>query len=334
MDKPTIICLTPVRNEEWILERFLKCASLWADHIILADQGSQDDTLAIARRFPKVQIISNRGQQYDEFARQELLIGAARAAVAGPRLLLTLDADEALTANFLSSREWRNMIGAPAGTVFRFRWVNLRADMTRAWLSEHTFAWGFMDDNSQHVGKCIHSVRVPVADQARQITCDEILVLHYQYTDPDRLRSKHRWYQCFERVRNPRASTVKLFDQYHHFLRVRETDLVAVKPEWLQGYEQAGIDMSTVNKPKNGLYWWDPLVLEMLRQHGPAFFAREHIWDDWPALAARLGATDLAGVDPRTNLQKWLHRFLLTPSSLENHFLNKTTKTLLKRIGY
>ena len=35
-----IICLTPVKNEGWILERFLKCTSLWADYIIIADQSS------------------------------------------------------------------------------------------------------------------------------------------------------------------------------------------------------------------------------------------------------------------------------------------------------
>lgn len=334
MDKPTIVCLTPVRNEAWILERFLKCASLWADVIILADQGSTDDTVGIARRSSKAHIINNQGQNYDEFARQELLIGAARRMVPGKRFLLALDADEMLTANFATSGEWRTMIASPPGTGFRFRWVNLCADMRRAWLSEHTFAWGFMDDNSQHVGKCIHSARVPVNAQSRQIICEEIMGLHYQYTDPGRLRSKHRWYQCFERVRNPRASGVKLFDQYHHFLRVRPADLVAVKPEWLQGYEQAGIDMTTVNKPSDGLYWWDSLVLDMLRKHGPAFFARENIWDDWPELARKLGATDLATVDPRTDFQKRLHRFLLSPASLENKFLGRLAKTILKRFSY
>jgi len=28
---PTIICLTPVRNKAWILDRFLQATSLWAD---------------------------------------------------------------------------------------------------------------------------------------------------------------------------------------------------------------------------------------------------------------------------------------------------------------
>src|SRR5437660_66806 len=71
--RATVICVTPVRNEEWILERFLLCASLWADYIIVADQGSDDDTPRIAASHPKVTLIENSSPAYDEAARQKLL---------------------------------------------------------------------------------------------------------------------------------------------------------------------------------------------------------------------------------------------------------------------
>ncbi len=90
MPRPTVICLTPVRNEAWILERFLRCASLWADHIVIADQRSDDGSPEIARRFPKVLLIANDTVGLDEAARQRLLLAAARR-IAGPRLLVTLD---------------------------------------------------------------------------------------------------------------------------------------------------------------------------------------------------------------------------------------------------
>ena len=35
---PTVICVTPVKNEARILPRFLRCAATWADHILIADQ--------------------------------------------------------------------------------------------------------------------------------------------------------------------------------------------------------------------------------------------------------------------------------------------------------
>ena len=39
------ICVTPVRNEAWIIDRFLAAAKTWADHVIVADQQSSDGTL-------------------------------------------------------------------------------------------------------------------------------------------------------------------------------------------------------------------------------------------------------------------------------------------------
>ena len=45
---PTVIALAPVRNEAWILERYLRCAALWADHVVVADQGSDDGCREIA----------------------------------------------------------------------------------------------------------------------------------------------------------------------------------------------------------------------------------------------------------------------------------------------
>jgi glycosyltransferase involved in cell wall biosynthesis len=105
MERPTVICLTPVKNEAWVLERFLRCASVWADYIIIADQKSTDGSQEIARQFKKVILIENPSPTYNEFAREELLIEAARN-ISGPRLLVALDADEALTANFMNSVEW------------------------------------------------------------------------------------------------------------------------------------------------------------------------------------------------------------------------------------
>jgi hypothetical protein len=105
MERPKLICLTPVLNEAWILERFLKCTSLWADHIIIADQRSTDGSREIARRCPKVTLIDNRSEVFNEPERQQMLLAEARR-IPGAKILLALDADEFLTANFLTSPEW------------------------------------------------------------------------------------------------------------------------------------------------------------------------------------------------------------------------------------
>src|SRR3954453_20585511 len=91
-DALSTIVVTPVRNEAWILDRFLSCVSLWADHIIVADQGSADGSREIARRHSKVTLIDNPGS-YDEGARQRLLLDAARS-FEGRRVIFAFDADE------------------------------------------------------------------------------------------------------------------------------------------------------------------------------------------------------------------------------------------------
>src|SRR4051812_45117660 len=115
--RPQVVCLTPVKDEAWILERFLAAASVWADHIVVADQGSTDGSRTIAARFEKVKLVENKSEGYDEGARQRLLLETARAVVPGPRVLIALDADEALTAGATASPEWRRILESAPGTV-------------------------------------------------------------------------------------------------------------------------------------------------------------------------------------------------------------------------
>lgn len=71
--RPIVICLTPIRNESWILDMFLKATSLWADHIILADQMSTDGSREIAKKNSKVILIDNNSETFNEPERQRLL---------------------------------------------------------------------------------------------------------------------------------------------------------------------------------------------------------------------------------------------------------------------
>jgi Glycosyl transferase family 2 len=150
MERPLVICLTPIKDEAWILERFLKCASLWADHIIIADQQSNDESKEIARSFPKVRLIENSSATFNEPERQQLLIGEARK-ILGPKIVMALDADEFLTANFLTSPEWETILHAAVGTVIRFHWLEVFADTSG--LCCFRFPWdppiGLVDDGTE-----------------------------------------------------------------------------------------------------------------------------------------------------------------------------------------
>ena len=115
-----LICLTPVRNEAWVLERFLQCASVWADHIVVADQISDDGSREIAARHPKVILVDNPASDYNEGERHRLLFERARQIPAARRVMIALDADEVLSADWEQSDEWAMLRSAKPGTAIRF----------------------------------------------------------------------------------------------------------------------------------------------------------------------------------------------------------------------
>lgn len=308
-DKPTIVCLTPVKNEAWILDLFLRCASLWADHIIIADQGSDDGSREIAARYGKVTVIDNASRTFNEAERQTLLIEAGRK-IPGKRLFIALDADEVFTPEVLTSREWDDVLAAPLGTVVRFNWANLHKGFDRFWNSSYPIPFGFMDDGTPHSPLEIHSPRVPSPAGAPVIDLKQIRVMHYQYAHWERMRSKHRWYQCWERLHNSQRAPAAVFRQYHHMHGIGEDELHAVPRGWIDGYRDVGIDMTALVFDKN--FYWDRLVLGYFEQYGASHFSRAAIWDlDWEGKARALGMERPERFrDPRTLRDKLMHLWL------------------------
>jgi Glycosyl transferase family 2 len=308
-DRPTIICVAPVKDEAWILKRFLACAATWADSIIVADQQSTDASREIARGFGKVTLIDNTMPRYDEAGRQKLLLQAARKVplVKGTnrRLIVALDADELLSANYRESPEWRTILGLPQGTVVCFNWVNVQPDFRGGWIPEVDLPLGYVDDGAEHGGTALHNWRVPTPESAPRVVCHDIRVLHYQYTDWQRMKSKHRWYQCWELLNHPGKSAIEIFRMYHHMYAVPEKQKVPLAPEWLKGYADLGIDVTSVTK--HAAYYWDVQVAEWLAEHGTEKFAQLDIWQvDYEAIwrAAKKAAPPRSLKDPRTPEQK------------------------------
>jgi len=309
-NSPSVICLTPVKNEAWILHRFLQCTSLWADHIIIADQQSTDGSREIARSYSKVILVDNLSPTFNEPERQKILLEAARS-IPEPRLLIALDADEILTANFVDSPEWNTVLQASIGTVIRFQRANVLPDMYSYWSPAKDFDWGYMDDGSEHIGKKIHSPRIPTPAQAPTLTLRQIKVLHYQYTSWERMKSKHRWYQCWERLNQPSRRAIDIYRQYHHMDDASQNKINPLPREWLSGYEQQGIDMTSIYCEER--FWWDRKILDLLSKHDPKTFKREAIWDiNWSALSQKINPDDMQVNyhDPRSCLDKYVHRWL------------------------
>lgn len=334
MSELKIICLTPVKNEAWILDRFLKCASLWADHIVIADQGSEDNSRSIARDYSKVILLDNPSEGYDEQTRQKLLLNAARK-IPGPRLFIALDADEIITSYFHKSTEWKTVLQAAPGSIIRFQWVNICPDLRTYWSPNGTLPLGFIDDGSDHHGESIHSPRIPLSNHANEITLKEIKCLHYQYTNWERMKSKHRWYQVWERINHPHRSSIDIYRQYHHMDAIQSEQIKSFNKNWLLEYIKNGIGMTSVNN--ENVFWYDREVLKFFDRYGTKKFRREAIWDiNWEQVATRLGKTTstLNCKDPRSRYDRYIHMWLRKTQGNSLKLLVRLSQKILRQLGW
>jgi len=309
MIRPKIICLTPVKNEAWILERFLKLASLWADYIIIADQISTDNSREIAEKFEKVILVSNSSEEFNEPERQKLLLTEARK-IEGPKLLITLDADECFTPNYSMSPEWNTLLNAEPGTIFRFNLYNLQADMKTMWADLHTYPLAYMDNGADHYGPKIDSFRIPMPNESKTIILKEIAIMHYSDTDWERYMSKHRYYNCYKRILNPESFAIDQFRDYHIWFFMPKERYESIPIEWIESYEKLGIDMTSICIiPKR---YWDLDILNFFDKYGTSFFKKVYIWNvNWTEIAKLHNKTNPEIYkDPRNKLYKKIHTYL------------------------
>lgn len=323
--KPKLICMTPVRNEAWCLDVFLRCTSLWADHIILADQNSTDGSIEIAGRYPKVTLIENKNEEYDEASRQKLLISEARK-IDGPRILVALDSDEIFTSNFLSTPDWEKILQSNPGEVFGFQWANILPDQENYFPSSFYYPWMINDDGTEHNNyvKYIHSMRIPYPIEADMgyYKVKDFKVLHLAYTHRSRVISKNRFYQCVEMAHEANYSPVSYFRGYN----LQKEKTYSLPKEWTMGYEINGIDIfKEIDLTKNH-FWFDVEVIEYLKKYGLHKFRLLDIWDkEW--ISQMKEAKEI--IDPRNFRIRILHFYL---RSTQRFYPNPLVKAIDKMI--
>lgn len=303
---PKLICLTPVKNEAWILERFLKCASLWADHIIIADQGSTDGSVEIAKQFEKVIFIDNKCEgDFNEMQMRAPLFEEAKK-IEGPKILIGLDADEILTPNF-DSPEWDTVRKAKPGTIISFRLHNLLPDSTYWTLGD--IYCGYVDDGTPYTTGMVHSPRMIMPQKHDILHCYEIGLLHYKYMDSIRMTDRNRWYQCFELI-NKENTPVAIFRRYHH--GPNSNRLNERFPQWWKElYWQKGIEIGSIlhkDEPR-----WNLQILDYFNRFGAKFFRHLNIWEvNWEQMAQSFNYEHKVSFkDPRHNWEKAINRWLI-----------------------
>lgn len=285
-EQPSIVVLTPLKNDAWILRRFLEVTSIFADFIIVADQGSTDGGLEICREFEKVMVIDNSASEYDEASRQELLIATARRLVPLPRILMALDSDEILTADSMGSSDWQRMLTAPPGTVIFFEKPNIYLSPAMSERRPLDFLGAFIDDGSaEHKAKRVHSPRLPLPPGCPTLVLREVKFLHYALARPEAQKAKIRMYAVLENLMGTKSAYWRR--RYYWSRRVLKP-LGPVEPtprDWFDGWEKRGIDMTSIEDVQP--YWQDVATLDLLLEHGSRRFWFDDIWQkDWKRFLA------------------------------------------------
>jgi len=301
-----IIVLTPVKNEAWILDLFLKITSQFADHILLADQHSTDATLEIASKYAKVIVIENKNQAYDEAYRQQLLIEKARELFpTNKRIFIALDADEIISADGIQSQDWETIRSTPINTTLYFEKPDLYLSTDKTIRYETNF-WplGFVDDvSTNHEAQLIHSIRVPQSEQ--KVYLNTIKFLHLAYLRPNIQRAKFRFYTVKENVAkvNPWYRRRKWYRSPNHL--VQHATVVETPTSWLNYTDGKLLDaVKDTNET-----WHNLNILENLQKHGSVRFWFDDIWDiDWQKYQQQFDPTAATKITPPPALLRFVLR--------------------------
>jgi hypothetical protein len=333
-----VICVCPIKNEAWILKRFLTLASQWADYIVIADQNSTDESAEIAKSFDKVIYVVNEGE-FNEQKRSVLMLNEVRKIKADKKLVFALDADEALSLNWGNSNEWGMMLEAEPRTVFTIPWIELFKGLKNKGIKfSDKIPFAYIDDEVSNFdsGVTFHLTRVPDIKKPQFIKLSEIWNFHFKYLAENRLKQKNAWYQCFEIVENRQVNFINTFRLYNKDIGYNLEDdkrLVILDKEKLSN-EFFNEDLTEVIDDE--LTWHGIEVIHYLNIYGGKKFSKINMWDyDWYSKAELLKITNLDNfIDPRSQFEKrmhgWLSKTQNNNTSLEVRVIQKILILLFK----
>lgn len=330
--KPTIVVITPVRNEAWVLDAFLMCTSSWADHIILADQHSDDGTREIAAKYEKVILIDNPTQEWYEYlCRTRLLEEAAK--IPGDKVIFGLDADEFLSEGFEKTESWQRIINSKGNEIFCFNWLNLFDDFSSVEYTSMHFEWAahfdesidFVEEYRKREEHAVHCSRVPCLETERcqYIPVDDFWVVHLAKLNHERIRQKFDFYQVTWVDKNKeKANPIRMYRGYNKYYPDKLTRL------------QTPVKLCSMNCPEDysylvktsdyGKHYVEEMI-QVFKRKGTDKFLKLCIWDN-PYLIE-------AGITPKIPLNyRMLHSYLRKSQSKAGTKVIQLIDKVLKKI--
>lgn len=330
-NRPLLIVVTPVRNEAWVLDAFLTCASSWSDHIIIADQHSTDGSREIAAKYPKVTLVDNDAPEMNQAEARRLLFEAVDE-MEGDKIILALDADEFLVKGFENTEGWRRVVESQPNELFCFKWLNLYGDFGHAVPCQDYMEWAchfapntkIADLYRQCEERSIHEMRVPCLpeEQVSYVEIPDIQFVHLARLNLVRQKNKEDFYQVSSVGKlKKRISAVSAYRSYHH--PNPDTEILE-PPAELHAVGSDDNMARLVRKEDHGQYYIDEMKA-IFERDGYGKYLKLDIWDN-PYLKG-------AGVCPKVPLRfRMLHTYLRKTQQASNGALVRFIDKLLKYI--
>ena len=290
-----LVCLMPVRNEDWVLGLSARAVLRWVDHLVVLDHASVDQTpaviAAVQLEFPgRITVLGEEDPEWQEMRHRQRMLSVARDL--GASHIVMVDADEVLSGNLLPII--RDVVfGAPAGQTMELPWLCLRGSidtvMTSGVWGDNTVCMAFRDS-----GKCHWKARSGYDFHHRHpmgrpfigyapISREDGGLMHLQFVNERRLRAKQALYKMVEVVRWPgRDPVVTIDERYNEAVYGSERAAIADVPvNWWESYADLLGHLRTDAKP-----WQEAECARLWDQHGPARFRGLDLFGVVPAITA------------------------------------------------
>ncbi len=289
LEIPKIFVVIPARNDGWILPTVLGSVSLWADHIIVADESSWDNSSEVFKKFPKVEVVKFALKEFNESQRRQVLLDAVRKH-GGQNLIFGLDSDEIITAEILNPQVLKEFISLlKPGMSAQLQWIMLwkntseyRYDPTPEW-SDSWKNFVYWDDGKINFNNVrMHSARVPEQTIPNSIIFNKFKVLHFAFADWPRMIAKHVYYLALEKTMGNNLHPYLLNRKYRWFYSKPKTGVLIKKVpnEWTKPFIESGVPVHDFEL--NELYWYETEVLRFFNKFGTDKFKHLNIWGtDW-----------------------------------------------------
>ena len=237
-----IITLIPVKNEDWILDYTLKNVSKFSDHIIVADQMSEDKSREICKKYEKVILLDNKDKFHTNKVRWQMLDAARNFD--GNNFIFSIDADEFISPLIKEEiTKLQNTISP--GTTISFQWIQLWKSIE---FYRNDSVWkdsfkpiAFWDDRIMNYVrnniKMDHTSRVPYDKSYPNIEIEKYPLLHLQFAAWKKSQIKQSYYRCLEIILEKNKSARRINHTYAETFDNKQIKLQPVKPGWLKNIE-------------------------------------------------------------------------------------------------